>query len=338
MTPAAEPPGGSVGGPPGGARPGHIEFVYVDPGRLEQRASIAFKVLAAINGFAVVLALVPANPPVATLHTVAFNFASAVVVAILAVTAFAIDRERPWAIAAIRPLAAGLLIAGTALLVMTIADGRLRVPFDAILGGWVLLGRPATRPLPRPERRTGIAAGAASLALVLMLAAGWLFRWGGVLDVQPSHLSATLTADCTDRPAAPDGQPPESITVAYDWRWSTWRPFPSGTDAVIIGWDGNDGAGKVAYFIGTIPDPEDAIYPGHRAYPSAAMASEVMQETRNHWVWGIKLDAQGYDPGHVEVELELVNDAPGAEPLRITATYVHEGAWRQDSATLTCAW
>jgi hypothetical protein len=124
-----------------------------------------------------------------------------------------------------------------------------------------------------------------------------------------------------------------------DWTWTTWRPLPSGVDVIVIGWDGNDGAGKVQYFTGTTPDPpDDGIQPAFRAYPSLEMAKSVMAETRSHVVWGLKLEEQDYQPGHVEVMLDLVNDAPGGEPLRITATYIHEGAWRVDSATITCAW
>ena len=320
----------------GTVRKGHAEFEYVEPGALETRASFALKALAIINGFGVVLAVVPPNPPVATLHTVAFNAASAVLVVIMIRTVLALDRDQPWAIATIRPLFALIGAAGVALVTIAVADGRIRLPFDVLLSAWVLLGRPHTRPLPPLVGRALAAVVAAAILLGVMLGSSWLFRWGGVIDVQPSQLETSLTADCTAHEA---GAPlPETIDVAFDWRWSTWRPLPSGTDVVVIGWDGNDGAGKVAYFTGEIPDPPDGIHPGYRAYPSAAMAAEIMKETRNHWVWGIKMDEQGYEPGHVDVQLDLVNSAPGAEPLRIVATYIHEGAWRQDAAVVTCAW
>lgn len=322
---------------PGAARPGHVEFEYINPGALEYRASFAFKILAILNGFGVVLSLIPPNPPVSTLATVVFYAPSAVLVAIMVATALSLDAERPWAIAAARPIWVLIGLAGIGLLVLAVADGRLRIPFDTAIAAWVLIAKPNARPLPRPDRLAlGAMAGSAAL-LGVMLSSNWLFRWGGVLDMKPSDLRATLSAACTNH--VPGTPLPATIRLDYDWTWSTWRPLPSGVDVVVIGWDGNDGAGKVAYFTGTIPDPDDdGIHPGFRAYPSSAMAASVMAETRNHWVWGLKLEEQGYRPGHIDVTLELVNSVPGAEPLRIVATYIHEGVWRQDTATVTCSW
>ncbi|HXG26042.1 MAG TPA: hypothetical protein VNL94_04210 [Candidatus Binatia bacterium] len=317
-------------------RPAYLDLEYIDPGALERRAGIALKLLAAINGFGVVLALIPPSPPVATLWSVAFNVGSGLLVAIFVVVAVALDRERPWAISAIRPLFAVLLVGGLALLAVAIADGRFRVPFDALFAAWVLLGRPYTRPMPRPDGRS-IGATVAAVGLFgLMLGSGPLFRWGGVLDFHPSDLSTTLAADCTTH--EPGTDLPQSVVVTYDWTWRSWQPFASGVDAIVLGWDGNDATGRVQYFVGLTPETEPGVRPGRREYQSAEMATAIMGETRSQWVWGVFLEQQRYRAGHVELRLRLVNGERPAEPLRIRATYVHEGVWRHDTATVACAW
>lgn len=325
-----------------GARPGHVEFEYINPGSLERRASLGLKLLAAINGFSIVLSAIPSIPPLSTLSTVAFNIGSAGVVAILLWVALSIDRDRGWAVAAIRPLFVVIALGGLGILALTVADGRVRVPFDVAIAGWVLLGTPDTRPWPAAERRTvGVIAATAGL-LLLMTVAGRIFAWGGAFDVTADDLEISLTASCVDggdTGGSDAGVAPATVSIAFDWRWTTWRPLPSGLDVVVIGWDGDDAAGRPLYFVGQIPLPHDGIYPGLRAYPSADMAADVMTETRVHWAYGIRLDEHDYRPGHIDLELRRAADEPpDPEPLRITATYIHEGVWREDTATITCDW
>ncbi|MCI0584185.1 MAG: hypothetical protein L0227_15095 [Chloroflexi bacterium] len=78
---------------------------------------------------------------------------------------------------------------------------------------------------------------------------------------------------------------------------------------------------------------------GRQIDPSAAMAREVEAESDGSWHWGIVLEDQDLGPGRIEMELRATRAAPpDAGPMTITATYIHLGLWRQDTAPVTCTW
>jgi hypothetical protein len=314
-----------------------IELDGPDQGSLEGRASLAVKVIAALNGFAVILAFFPPPVPAARLVTVSFNIASALLVVLLLFEARGLDRLRPWAVAGVRPLLVLIAIAGAFTFALTILGGRFRVPFDAALAIWALLGGPHVSPRPRLEGRSFALLGGALVLSAGMLFARPLFDWGGAVDVRPADLHSSMIVDCGSVSA--DGTLPEKITITYDWSWTSSSPLPDGLDAIVVGWDGDDGVGRPLYLIGITPDTVPGVYSGRRGHPSQEMTAAAAEESRGWWHWGIELVERGYAPGQLVVELRRAQPTTTEpEPVVIRASYIHLGVWRQDVEPVTCSW
>jgi hypothetical protein len=314
-----------------------LEVEGPDQGSLEGRASLALKIIAALNGFGVVLAFFPPPVPPARLLTLSFNVASALLVVLMLVEARGLDRLRPWAIAAVRPLLVVIALAGAYVFAMAVLDGRVRVPFDAALAVWALFAGPHVTPRPRFEGRSFALLSGAVVLSAGMLFAQPLFDWGGVVDVRPADLQSSMTVDCGT--AAADGTVPATVRITYDWSWTSSSPLPDGLDAIVVGWDGDDGIGRPLYLIGITPDTVAGVYSGRRGYPSLEMTAEAAEESRGWWHWGVELVERGYAPGHLEVELRRAQPmTPDPEPVSIRASYVHLGVWRQDVQPVTCSW
>jgi hypothetical protein len=312
-----------------------IEIEGPNAGSTEARASIALKLLGALNLGAVVLAMFPGLQQVALLFTLAFNAADAAIAVIYLGVAFALDRRRPWAVAAVRPLLIVVAAAGIGQLFIEASQGRIRVPFDIALSVWALLAAVDKPPVPRPSMRSIAVVVSAVLLAGSMLGAPSIFGWGGLLDAREADLAGTVRADC----AAGASQPPATITLQYDWSWRAAAPLPSGIDIVVLGWTGADSEGRPLYVVDEIPDSSGGLYSGLPGYPSTAMADQVARESRGSYRWAVALPERQYQPGHIEIRLQLARtDATNPEPLRITATYVHLGRWRQDAPVVTCAW
>jgi hypothetical protein len=312
-----------------------IEIEGPNAGSTEARASIALKLLAALNIGAVVLAMFPGLQEVAVLFTVAFNFAGAAIAIVYLFVAFALDRRRPWAGAAIRPLLVVVAAAGIGQVLIAASNGKIRVPFDVVVSVWALLGTIDTRPIPRPSARSLAAVVSVALLAGSMLVAPNIFGWGGLLDARQADITGTVTADC--EATGPDL--PATVTIKYDWLWRSSAPMPSGIDIAVLGWTGADSEGRPLYVVDEIPESAGGLYSGLPGYPSTAMADQVARESRGSYRWAVALPERQYQPGHIELRLRLARtDAVNPEPLRVTATYIHLGLWRQDAAAVTCSW
>lgn len=312
-----------------------IEIEGPDPGTLEARGSIALKVLAFLDMGAVVLALFPGPVELSNLLVVSFQLAETAMAAIFVAVALALDRRRPWAVAAVRPLLIVVAVAGAWSLIATLAEGKIKVPFDVVLAGWALLGPANERPIPRPARRSAAVVGGTIALATAVVFAPQVFDWGGILDVHEPDLQATLRVDCG--PAA-DG-PPASLTFTYDWSWSRSTPLPNGNDIVVVGWTGADAQGRPLYVIDDIPDTGPGVYSGRSGYPSLEMANEVAAESHGSFRWLVALGQQQLRPGHVELVMQRPREVPsGSVTLKVTMTYVHLGLWRHDAPSVTCSW
>lgn len=303
-------------------------------GSREHRAALVLKILAFINAAGVVLALFPPITPVSTLLTLAFNATAAALAGTYWLAARGLDRRRPWAAAAARPLLVLIGVAGVYSVYVAFEEGKLRIPFEAALAGWALLGLADIKPVPAIERRTVGLLGA-TVALLMLLAVGQrIFGWGGLLDVRESDLSGAVTVDC----GPPGDGPPPTLTVAYDWTWARAAPVPNGIDIVVLGWTGSDAEGRPLYVIGQIPETTRGIRAGLEGYPSGPLAKEAGAESEGSYRWAVALEQQQLHPGHIDVQLRLARESPPERAtLVIKATYVHLGLWRED-VRLTCAW
>lgn len=305
------------------------------PDSLETRASTALKVLALINVAGVVLALFPPALPASLLHALAFNLAALGLAALEIVEARALDRHRPWAVAAVRPLLVVLIAAGVGATLVGLDGGWIRVPFESVLAAWALLAGADATLIRHPDGRSGSLVLAVLLLTASMLFGRQVFGWGGLLDVRPSDLHASIDADC----GPPGGGPPETITVSYDWSWARPGAFPNGLDIAVVGWSGDDADGRPLYIFDKDPEAGPGIHSGRRDYPSLDLATQVAKNFPASWNWGIELDEQGLQPGHLELQLRRARDAPPEPgPLAVTASYVHLGTWHSDPVTVTCSW
>jgi hypothetical protein len=325
-----------------------------DPGLFEHRAMLAFRALAAIYVVGIVLAFFPEPDTISLLLALTFNAAALV----LAITYYVIQRGlrylQPWAVAVARPVLILIILEDLAVLVMSVAEGRIRLPIATVIAGWALLGRAGVKPIPWPRVFSWVVLGLAAPMLAVLVFARPLFGWGGVLDVQQRDLVARVTASCAATgdtaggttagganaggAAATAGVPPSTIRLTYDWAWRKGTPVPSGLDVVVIGWTGDDAQGRPLYLLGpSLPTPA-GIYDGRRRFPSLEMGNAVAAQSRGSWQWGIELDEFGIQPGRIEVDLQRAREAtPGSQPLRIMVSYVHLGLWHVDEP-VTCSW
>lgn len=312
----------------------HAEIAGPRAGSLEARASLALKLLAGINVAGVLLAMFSPLQPVSTLLTVAFSAAAAVLAVLYVVEARALDRGRPWAVAAVRPLLLLLGASGVSAVVIALNGGTLRVPFDGLLAAWAWLGAHDHALVAGRVRRAAALVGASGALLAAMVVARPLFGWGGPFDVHQPDLQATVHVEC----GAPDAGLPRTITVSYDWSWTSTSLFPNQTDIVVIGWSGADAEGRPLYVIDEIPDSAAGIYSGLTGYPSIAMGDQVAAESEGSFRWAIALGERGFEPGSIRLQLMRPrDDPPGPNSVTFAGSYVHLGVWRE-TTHLTCSW
>jgi hypothetical protein len=308
------------------------EMAGPEAGSLEARASLAFKLLAGINLAGVVLAMFSPLLPVSTLMTVAFSAASGGLAVLYVVEARALDRRRPWAVAAARPLLLLLGASGLSAVVIALDGGTVRVPFDGLLAVWAWLGAPDRTLVAGRVRRAAALVGGAGALLAAMVLAEPIFGWGGLFDVHQPDLRASAHVEC-----GAAGMP-RTITVSYDWSWTSTSFLPNQYDIIVIGWTGADPLGRPLYVLGEIPDSAAGIYSGLPGYPSTPMASRVGEESEGSFRWAIDLGKRGYEPGRISLQLMRPRaDPPGPNSVSFAATYVHLGVWRE-TTNLTCSW
>lgn len=310
------------------------EIVAPQAGSLEARASLALKLLAGVNVAGVVLAMFSPLVPVSTLLTVTFGSAAAVAAALYVVEARGLDRRRPWAVTAVRPLLILLGASGISGLVIALNGGPVRVPFDGLLAAWAWFGAPDRTLTAGRAARAVALVGAGGALLAAMAMARPLFGWGGLFDVHPPDLEASLNVEC----GAPEAGMPRTITISYDWSWRSTSLFPNGTDMVVIGWSGADPQGRPLFLIDEIPPSAAGIYSGLTGYPSIEMARRVGLESEASFRWSIELGERGFERAGVHLQLTRPReDPPGPNSVAFAASYVHLGIWRE-TTRLTCSW
>jgi hypothetical protein len=306
-----------------------------EAGSLEARASLVFKIMGVIGLAGIILSLLPDSFPNSTLLTVAFNWAAGVISVLYLIEARGIDRSRPWAVAAARPLLALLGAWGAYTVIAGVAQGFLRLPFELVMVAWAFLGSPGVVPRPQLTGR-GLALLGAAIPLLLTMSFGHLvFGWGGVLDVDEHDLVASLDVDCGD----PAAGPPEEIAVSFDWSWSASTPLPNEVDTVFVGWSGDDAEGRPLYVLGDTAETDAAIRSGQRGALGQALVAEARGTSSAGFQWAVDLSRRGYQPGHVGLALmRAQDDPPGTPSLTVTASYIHLGLWRVEAPAVTCTW
>ena len=305
-----------------------------DGGSLEARASLVFKLMAVIGLCSIILALIPDSFPNSALLTLAFNLATAVISFLYFLEARGIDRGRPWALAAARPMLVVLGAWGAYAALAGFSQGILRIPFELAFAGWAFLGDRGTVSTPRPEARSLGLIGAA-IPLLGTMAFGYLvFGWGGLLDPDEQDLVASLQVDC----GGPAAGPPAEVPVSFDWSWSSTAPLPNEVDTLFIGWSGEDAEGRPLYFYGQSPATDPTIRSGLRGDLGRSLVEEARAESSAGFQWAVDLSQRDYRPGQVALTLRLAREnPPGTPSLTVRASYVHLGIWRSESV-VSCTW
>ena len=305
-----------------------------ESGSVEARASLVFKIMAVVGLGGVILSLLPDSFPNSALLTVAFNLATGLISALYFIEARGLDRSRPWARAAARPMLVLLAGWGAYAAVTGFNQGILRIPFELALAVWAFLGDPSPMPTPRPVARTfGVIL--AAIPLLGAMAFGYvLFGWGGVLDVDEPDLVASLEVDCGD----PAAGPPAELPVSFDWSWSRTTPIPNEVDTVFIGWSGDDAEGSPLYLLGGNVTTDPAIRSGQRGDLGLELLDEARASARSGFQWAVDLGKRGYQPGSVDLVLRLAPEPTGTPALTVTASYIHLGIWRSEATSVSCTW
>ncbi len=304
-------------------------------GSLEERASLALKILAVLNAGGILLATIPSSVDASALQGVVFNAASGGLAILYVVVARGLDRGHQWAVSTIRPLL--LLMAAWGALAFTSAliGGALRIPLPLLAAGWVVLFSANRWPLPRLSARGGTVMVIAGALITLELVSEPLFSWGGYFDVREPDLNTSLAVDC----GTPGSGLPQNITVSYEWSWSQSTLLPNGEDQLVIGWNGDGVDGHPLYVIGAFPDTAPGIKQGVSSGASADMARAAVAQWRGTYMWRLDLGTVGFKPQRIEFVLVRTTAQP-SEPahLDVGATYVHLGVWQSDAPTVTCSW
>ena len=305
-----------------------------DRGSVEARAALVFKVMAVIGLCSVILALIPDSFPNSALLTATFNLATSLISILYFLEARGIDRSRPWALTAARPMLVVLGAWGAYAAIAGFSQGILRIPFELAFVVWAFLGDRPTLPTPRPVPRSyGLII--AAIPLLGTMAFGYLvFGWGGLLDPDEEDLVASLQVDCGD----PGGGPPAQIPVSFDWAWSSRAPLPNEVDTLVVGWSGDDADGEPLYVYGQSPSTDPTIRSGQRGALGRSLVDEARAESSAGFRWAVDLSQRDYEPGQVTLTLRLGSENPTETPsLTVRASYVHLGIWRSE-ATVSCAW
>lgn len=303
-------------------------------GSLEARASLVFKLMAGVGGIGIVLALIPESFPNSTLLTFAFNLATGLLSALYFIEARGLDRSRPWARAAARPMLVVVAAWGAYAAIAGLNQGILRIPFEVALAVWPFLGDRSPYPTPRPVARSFGVIGAAIPLLGAMAFGYVIFGWGGVLDVHEADLVASLEIDCGD----PGAGPPAELPVSFEWSWARTTPLPNEVDTVFIGWSGEDAEGRPWYLLGRDIVTDPAIRSGQRGALTVALLDEARAGSRSAFQWAVDLDDRGYQPGVINLALRRARETTGPATVSVTASYIHLGIWRSEATTVSCTW
>jgi hypothetical protein len=299
-----------------------------------RRASLALKVLAVIYVLGIIFAGLPGSSPTSLLLTVAFNVFALGLAVIFLVVALALDRGRPWAFSIIRPLLALLVVWAAYTFISLLLEGRFRIPTTMLVAGLALFMPADDWPPMRLSARGGGVLVVVAALLGLQTASPALFGWGGYFDVHVNDLRPRLVVDC-----GTGDEPPERISVAYEWSWSADALLPNDEDQVVIGWNGNGVDGRPLYVAIDLPQQSDGFYLGVSSGASGPMASQVAAAWRGNFMIRLDLHKLEIRPGRIETVLTRTAAQPAPDQhLTLGATYIHSGVWQNATPPVTCSW
>ncbi|HXI44906.1 MAG TPA: hypothetical protein VNH13_01260 [Candidatus Acidoferrales bacterium] len=279
---------------------------------LESRAQRGFGWLSVFVG--IVFAVIVLSGRVQDLETVVRLSPGLAAVAALVLAWYGVAHRRRWAVAAIGPSALILVIGGFLAVIVALSRSTLLIPFDVLVGVWILLAAPEPRPasLPRAPTRTRIA----TIALVGTFAFGAFGPYGmdavlaagGLLVAGPSDVDVTLAVQCE----APG--PPEMIVISVTPRWHRSEPFATGTDTIVVSWLDQADGGVSGYELAATQGLPDGFLEANRTSgpgtESIVISSDVATSQRANRGVEIVLERQ-------------ITDAPVTGSVDVTARYVH---------------
>lgn len=299
-----------------------------------RRASLTLKILAVIYVLGIIFAGLPGSVPTSLLETVAFNVFALGLAVIFLLVALALDRGQQWALGVIRPLLALLVVWAAYTFVVLFLGGKVRIPTTLLVAGVALFMPADDWPGWKLSVRGGGVLVMTAALLGLQTATPPLFGWGGTFDVHVNDLHPRLIVDC-----GTGAEPPERLTIAYEWTWSSDSLLPNDEDQVVMGWNGDGTDGRPMYVAIDLPEQSDGFYLGVSSGASGPMASQVAAAWRGNFMIRLDLHELEIRPGRIETVLTRTAAQP-AQDQRVTfgATYIHAGVWRNEAPQVTCSW
>jgi hypothetical protein len=302
---------------------------------LEERASLALKILAVLNAGGILLAAIPALVESSALQGVVFNVASGALALLYVLVARGLDRGRPWAVSTIRPLLWLMAVWGAFTFTSAFIGGAFRIPLPLLAAGYALIFSANRWRLTRLTIGGGAIMAMTAALIVMELVSQPLFSWGGYFDVHEPDLNASLTVDCGTNGAGL----PQNITVSYEWSWSLTTLLPNGEDQLMIGWNGDGVDGHPLYVIAALPDTASGIKLGVSNGVSRDMARAAAAQWRGTYMWRLDLGTLDYRTERIELVLVRTTAQPSQPAhLDVGASYVHLGVWQSNAPTVTCSW
>jgi hypothetical protein len=262
--------------------------------------------------------------------------------AALVVGWYGVSRRRPWALAALVPCLWVLITGGLLAAVVALTRSTLLVPFDAVIGFWIL-GASAESPASSGGRSTSTRTRLAAVGLVGLFVGGafgpyatdLLLTRGGPLLVGRSDLDDSLVIDCGPL----DGAPPEVIAVTYRWTWRRTELLPGGEDMLTVTWSDLADGGVSGYELAQTQGLPAGISEANRTIGPGEEAIVLSSD----------FGASQRDGGEVTIILErVIPDLPPDGLVQLSTRYVHEpsdpydpasgGAWEVERDEGSCAW
>lgn len=267
-------------------------------------------------------------------HTLVVVVATAAGAGVFIVTSLLIGRGDAWAIHAVVPICALLILAGLVRTAAAFTRNEISVPLE-VLGAIAVLTRPhGSDVMPvlttRGRRSVWLAVGTLVVSQLLPYAASPLWA-SSVFGAKEDDLALRLQLDC---PGPSDTSTP--ITARTSWSWGRSVPFAPPNDAVIVDWLATTavdaGAGTAALAMRVSDD--GTMTPGGGSGVTDALFQPYLNAGGQSVGAGISRAGSELQDGWIEVDIDP-NDTP-PETLEFRAIYAHGDRWVVRSEPTFC--
>lgn len=293
-----------------------------------------FAILAAVVGLGLLLVLTAHDQdPLAVAGVLVIGGLSA---ALLVVFLQGIDRQAAWAVHAIAPVCAIVIVFGILRAAAALLSNSITIPLE-VIGAALVLSRPHPASLmpalgPPDDRRVTLLVG----ALAVTQLAPYLFGQvgtGGFLGVQPRDLDLAISISC-DQVAAGGTAP-----VTVSWSWRRGEPLPPSFDGIVLSWYGftdSPDASDAGMFIPNEPRTSDPhIGVGGEGQALGALQPYAQQGPYIEFA----IDHRGgLSGGEIAFDFARSESTARSGVVNVQLWYAHGARWVERYESETCQW